>query len=282
MSVPSTRPQQSSPSIDWGDPRGHRYGNAEIVAITGVPSSSIHHYLRLGLIPRPERTAADSFVYDDRHVVGLAIIRRLRQRGRTLDDVRQALPELLATDIDQLDTDLADYLTRQADLPHPRARLIDAAIGAFAQQGYAEVTVTGVCSRAQVAKGTFYRYFDNKDELFLATAATIVERAVAGFAADVGAGVASNDAVQFASHLRGGLPVLFELAKCSLQASGPNAQVAVALFVDLVERLGQVISQDATAAVRAQQGGVVVMFAVVEIFARLLDIELSHARPSTA
>lgn len=282
MSVPAISPHQrpGSPSIDWGEASPARYGIAEVVALTGVPASSIHHYLRLGLVPPPDRTATNRFAYDDRHVIAVGLIRRMRQRGHTLDEVHQALPELWG-DGGCLDTVVDDYLARQQSPRGARTRLIDAAIVAFAQQGYGEVTIAAICAQAQVAKGTFYRYFDNKDELFVATAATVIDRAVAGFAADVATGATANTAAGFAAHLRGGLPVLFELAKCSIQESGPNAQVAVSLFVDMVERLGQVIAIDASPPVQAQQGGVVVMFAVVEIFARLLDTGLAHA-PSTA
>ena len=284
MSVPAISPRQrpGSLSIDWGRASAVRYGIAEVVALTGVPASSIHHYLRLGLIPPPDRTATNRFAYDDRHVVAVGLIRRMRQRGHTLDEVHHALPELWGEGGCR-DTAVDDFLARQQSPRGARTRLIDAAIEAFAQQGYGEVTIASVCSRAQVAKGTFYRHFENKDELFVATAGTIIDRAVAGFAADVAAGATTNTAAGFAAHLRSGLPVLFELAKCSTQESGPNAQVAVSLFVDLVERLGQVIAADASASVQAQQGGAVVMFAVVEIFARLLDNGLAHApRPPAA
>ncbi|HEY7629000.1 MAG TPA: MerR family transcriptional regulator, partial [Ilumatobacteraceae bacterium] len=73
---------------EWGRREGDGFGIADLVARTEVPASSIHHYVRLGLIPQPERAAPNRFLYDDRHVAALGIIRSLRQRGRTLDEIR--------------------------------------------------------------------------------------------------------------------------------------------------------------------------------------------------
>ena len=50
-----------------------------------------------------------------------------------------------------------------------------AAREAFAQHGYAGVNVADICSAADVAKGTFYRYFDSKEAIFLAAARSTVE-----------------------------------------------------------------------------------------------------------
>ena len=50
-----------------------------------------------------------------------------------------------------------------------------AAREAFAQHGYAGVNVADICSAADVAKGTFYRYFDSKEAIFLAAARSTVD-----------------------------------------------------------------------------------------------------------
>lgn len=49
-----------------------------------------------------------------------------------------------------------------------RRQLIDAAIWTFARKGYRASSVSDIVARAKVARGTFYLYFDGKEEVFLA------------------------------------------------------------------------------------------------------------------
>ncbi|WP_246160576.1 TetR/AcrR family transcriptional regulator [Nocardioides humilatus] len=49
-----------------------------------------------------------------------------------------------------------------------RQRLLDAALEAFAEQGYGATSVEQVCARANFTRGAFYSNFDSLDELFLA------------------------------------------------------------------------------------------------------------------
>jgi len=47
-------------------------------------------------------------------------------------------------------------------------RLIDAAAGEFGERGYHDAAITGITRRAGVALGTFYTYFESKEEVFRA------------------------------------------------------------------------------------------------------------------
>lgn len=49
-----------------------------------------------------------------------------------------------------------------------RQELLDAALQLYLTKGYAESTVADVTNAAKAAKGTFYRYFDSKDDLLAA------------------------------------------------------------------------------------------------------------------
>ncbi|WP_254657773.1 TetR/AcrR family transcriptional regulator [Xanthomonas graminis] len=54
---------------------------------------------------------------------------------------------------------------RKDDRP---AEILSAALDAFAENGFAETKLADVAKRAGVAKGTLYRYFDTKQDLFAA------------------------------------------------------------------------------------------------------------------
>lgn len=252
--------------IDWGEPGDDRFTIREIVGRTGVPASSVHHYRRLGLIPEPQRTAANQFVYDNRHVAALTTVRSLRGRGCTLEEIYDVVREQgYGCDIEQVGD------------RSPEAKLIDAAIEAFGEQSFREVSIAALCERADVAKGTFYRCFDSKETLFLATAQAIIGRATDGFDADVGGVPPDEHPAVFARHLRHGLPVLFELAKRVTQESGPAIGEAAAMFTGLARRLGHVVNPEAPDEQAEPSGGLLIMLALVKIFEELLESEITRA-----
>jgi AcrR family transcriptional regulator len=55
-----------------------------------------------------------------------------------------------------------------ADTPDARERLLDTAIGMFAQKGYAGTSVREIAEQAGVSKPVLYYYFKSKEGLFLA------------------------------------------------------------------------------------------------------------------
>src|SRR5207247_8661019 len=62
----------------------------------------------------------------------------------------------------------------------PASRLLAAAREAFARRGFGEVNVDELCRAAGIAKGSFYRHYRSKEELFLkvseATADEVADR----------------------------------------------------------------------------------------------------------
>jgi AcrR family transcriptional regulator len=148
---------------------------------TGVPVPTIHYYRRLGLLPEPEIVAANRYLYDDRHVEVLAMIRLLRQeRQMSLASIAEVLPDLLPTVGDEAfrpqmwDQVLSAHL-EDAALSEPPARLVAAARRSFARDGYAGVNVADVCEAAGVATGSLYRHFETKDAIFVAAVRSVAE-----------------------------------------------------------------------------------------------------------
>jgi len=69
-----------------------------------------------------------------------------------------------------------------------RAELVSAAASLFSERGVAKTTVSDIVKVAGVAQGTFYLYFDSKDEVVLAVVERIGEAMIDGAAARVEAG----------------------------------------------------------------------------------------------
>ena len=47
-------------------------------------------------------------------------------------------------------------------------KILDAALGEFGEKGFGESSIVGITTRAKVALGTFYTYFDSKEAVFAA------------------------------------------------------------------------------------------------------------------
>ena len=80
----------------------------------------------------------------------------------------------------------------QTDAParqDKRVRIIDAAIQVFAKKGYRAARISDIARGAQVADGTIYLYFRNKEDLLL----TIFEEKMEGLLEDLGAALAGLD-----------------------------------------------------------------------------------------
>lgn len=64
---------------------------------------------------------------------------------------------------------------RQEQRQHTRARLVDAALHVFAEQGYDHATVEEISIAAGYSKGAYYFYFDSKEEILLELLSTWIE-----------------------------------------------------------------------------------------------------------
>jgi AcrR family transcriptional regulator len=186
---------------------------------TGIPT--IHHYRRIGLLPPAIEVASNRFYYDERHVEALATIRLLRERRNVpLEAIRAVLPDLLALKRDDAhsgdwDRAVLRHLERSGTSAIA-ARLVVAARTLFAERGYSAVNVADICKSAKVAKGSFYRYFDSKEAIFLEAARSTVD-AVGDQLDQLPAGMSERQATEKLQHLmRPMAPLLLEVASFEL------------------------------------------------------------------
>ena len=70
-------------------------------------------------------------------------------------------------------------MVRTADRESRRAEIGAAAAAAIAERGVAHTPVSAVVKAAGVAQGTFYLYFDSKDDVVLAVVERMIDRMVA-------------------------------------------------------------------------------------------------------
>jgi AcrR family transcriptional regulator len=131
---------------------------------------------------------------------------------------------------------IAAYLERSGPAV-VSARLVAAAREAFAQHGYAGVNVADICSAADVAKGTFYRYFDSKEEIFLAAARSTVD-AVGEQLDELPAPMSEHQAIEKLKLLLGPMaPLLLEVATGELRHQPNLVGVAGVITAGLASRV---------------------------------------------
>ena len=258
------------------------FSMAELVERSGVPASTVHHYLRRGLLPEPVRVAPKRFLYGPGHVDALRVIRGLRERQLLpLSKIGEMLPDILDNLASGSEHDTESVLEGRRR-PAVAERILDVAIEAFGLHSYGEVSVADLCAGAGVAKGTFYRHFDSKSEVFLRATERVVLQALELFRSRVGE---LDEPVQMraaaelcAAALRPGLPILLELAKRAMLFEPEYVMEARDTFRLLAEELGMILQPD-DAGESYVTGGMVILDAVVQVFRQLVGGRHESTRP---
>ena len=173
---------------------------SDVVARTGVPASTIHHYRRSGLIPPPLRQSANRFVYDQRHVEAVLAVR-------------------------------AQPAAEQHD---QRERIVSAAIEAFQTRSYAEVSMNDIAEAAHMAKGNVYRHFPSQEAVLTAAIETLLDETTERFqsALDSLGGMdglrtdPDKSAMVLGYVVADMLPILLELGARAAKGHEPSAELA--------------------------------------------------------
>jgi AcrR family transcriptional regulator len=221
----------------------------ELVARSGVPASTVHHYRRAGLLPPSTRPGNGDghgrFAYDEHHLEALQHIRVLREEyGLSLPEIRDVLPAILEGREPPPARDCAEG---------PQARLVDAAFTLFSEpRGYAAVTVSEIAATAGVAKGSVYRYFRSKEALFTAVVENLCEDTAQRFAtavSDLGGpeGLGRDPAqaaLVFGALVARAMPILLELGARAARGDLPSQLLAARVLRTLAEAAGSPLSDD--------------------------------------
>jgi AcrR family transcriptional regulator len=132
---------------------------ADLERISGVHRSTIHHYLNLGLLPRPKALGPKLHVFAAEHLAHLREIQKLRARGFSLPRIREHL--------DRVSSRSRTKASKGDPHDGTRARIVERATELFAQRGYHAVRLTDVARSLGLGKATLYRYFPSKQALFV-------------------------------------------------------------------------------------------------------------------
>lgn len=185
----------------------------DVVDRTRLPAATIHHYLRMGLLPPPRRTAGNRFMYDERHVRAALLVRALRtERRLSLPTIRRSLPQLLRLGQRGLRPAAWDEVIGRAGIDPVADRLVSTAVRLFSRNGLAETTIAQIAGEAGVAKGTTYRHYRSKEDLFFAAAEAAAKEAAPPIIPTAMRKVRASDPKPSSRQLRPYLPMFLDLA----------------------------------------------------------------------
>jgi DNA-binding transcriptional MerR regulator len=136
---------------------------------TGVSRSTIHFYIREGLLPRPQKTAASRALYTQDHVRLVKRIDELKKRGRSLADIKTDL----AGDLARVNETPVDLAGQENERIH--AAILRVATQEFAAKGYKETHVADIVRELGISSQIFYSHFPSKLQLFVESFRTFLD-----------------------------------------------------------------------------------------------------------
>lgn len=140
----------------------------ELVEKSGVSRTTIHFYLREGLLHPPRKTGRTMAYYDDSHLQRLRDIEKLKQGSRMPVAFLKAQVNSggLNTESKQA-RDMSKAVTTTREKQQKRQEIIRQGIKVFSQKGYHRTNIVDITRPLKISTGTFYLYFKNKKALFI-------------------------------------------------------------------------------------------------------------------
>lgn len=143
----------------------------ELMERSGLPRTTIHFYLREGLLHPPIKTGRTMAYYDQSHLERLQAIKKIKK------DLRVPV-ELIREELEQRDMAPDKPMPSATEFSHQeksldehkqtrRYEIMQAAIKVFSEKGYHRTKVQDITQAMGMSTGTFYIYFPNKRELFV-------------------------------------------------------------------------------------------------------------------
>jgi len=141
----------------------------ELVERSGVPRTTIHFYLRQGLLHQPHKTGRTMAYYDESHLRRLKEIENLKKGGRVPVAFLKEQMAQIAGDCAGASTlyDVTQTVTTTREKEQKRHEIVREAIRVFSQKGYHQTKIVDITGSLKISTGTFYLYFKNKRELFI-------------------------------------------------------------------------------------------------------------------
>lgn len=128
---------------------------SELAEKAGVSSSTLYDYLRSGILQPAFKPGPTKSFFTKTHLQRLEEIRRLREEGVSLKEIKSRF----SSSGFRSGKDDSEVTVRNA--------IIDKALELFAKKHYDRTRIGDITDALNIGSGTFYKYFQSKEELFL-------------------------------------------------------------------------------------------------------------------
>jgi AcrR family transcriptional regulator len=186
---------------------------SQISRATGVSTSAINYYVRIGLLPPPVKTHKNMAYYDPSYIQMINYIKRLQlQKHLPLERIKEIMEkkvkiwrEMSSSHQRLVDEGLDDETTHERAARDARRRVMEAGVRLFTRQGYYSTSEQDLVEMAQVSTGEFYDYYSSKEDLLL----DLAEEGVRVFRMRVSQEIASVP--DMLERIRIAIPVAFQV-----------------------------------------------------------------------
>lgn len=148
---------------------------SQLSRATGVSTSAINYYVRIGLLPPPLKTHKNMAYYDPSYIQMINYIKRLQlKKHLPLDQIKGIMTRKIKIWRDMSSnqrsiagdvfTDQESAGTRSLDA---RKRIIEAGARLFSSKGYYATSEKDLIDLAEVSMGEFYEYYSGKEDLLM-------------------------------------------------------------------------------------------------------------------
>mgnify|MGYP005844530461 CR=1 FL=1 len=143
--------------MEYEDNRPLRISDLE--KITGVGRSTIHYYLREGLLSPPRRTGKTMAYYHAGHIAELRRVRELQEEGYPIAIIREMRDGSRGWKE-------AGEIEAAASTDR-KTQIMEKAVEVFARKGYHKARISDITRAVGLGHSTFYLYFPSKKAMFM-------------------------------------------------------------------------------------------------------------------
>ena len=139
---------------------------ADLERISGVSRTTIHHYLREGVLHPPSKTGQTMAYYDETHLARLSEIQKIKKLHK-----KQRVPlfvikrELHETGAGKLSENLSKATSGYRG--QRKKQIIETALRLYQERGFYSTSLRDIAEETGVSASSIYSYFPDKRELFV-------------------------------------------------------------------------------------------------------------------
>lgn len=140
----------------------------DLEELSGVPRTTIHYYLRHGLLPRPQKTAASRSLYTEQHLKILKAILELKDSGKSLLEIEAELQH----HVDEANEAVIDLAAQEYQRIHNSIMALSAR--EFSIKGYKNTHISHIMRELGITASVFYTHFPSKRQLLAECVSVLV------------------------------------------------------------------------------------------------------------